>query len=902
MRIKNYNNFYTVLRNCMLVFAFTINYVVSAKDIYVAKNGDDTNTGAIDNPYLTITKAASEAVAGDTVFIREGTYEEILKPSNSGTAGNPIIFTSFPGEKVIISAMQSLNGWQSDSGSIYKTTIDFESLGQENFVMNGSTALDLARWPNNEDGKPFTLNSKRNSGGSGPDVVNGAYLTSTEIPNIDWTGGSVFFYGDKPGSGWIAWKAFITSSTSGRVNFNLDKNPTWIRTFHAPGDFGDFYLEGAKAALDYQNEWWFDSNTKELFVQLPGGSAPQDGMVQMRKRRLTIDLNGRSYVEVRNLAVFGGGIELKNNSNNNKLFGVSSFYGNHTQGIFRGFNAGKPSVEVNGTRNIVEKCEIGFSAATGLRLGGQFNELRNCYIHDFNYLGSYDAPLVARGGTDNKIIGNTIFNGGRDGINFNGNRCEIAYNDVYRSNLIADDCATFYTVGGPQNTEIHHNWFHDTASRGSKSKAAGIYLDNDAEAFSVHHNVVWNTEWTGVQINWDGKDIDVFNNTFLNNSDEMGAWHKEGTSFTNVKVWNNLGFKGEWEPQSDKQNNLVVTADSFVGADNGNFNLVQGSAAVDAGRIISGITDGYMGSNPDVGAYEYDGDNWVAGIDWDITLGPNGLGCYGLPGENENCVQSCTTPDTWYADADNDGLGDPTDTQSSCGQPVGYVDNADDACPVDNLNTCTIVHAIPGIIQAEEYTEQLGVQRENTSDVGGGMNIGFIENDDYTTYQTSVATTGIYNVSLRVASNAQGGTITVLSDDVVVGSANVVNTGGWQNWQTINTDIDLISGNHTIRLLYSGGTGFLFNLNSIEFSYSVLSTGEFDLKELQVYPNPVKEILFVNGLKKEHHIWITDITGKIVKTLKLSEQVTKIDVSELNNGFYLLIDQESNSTYKFAKL
>ena len=230
----------------------------------------------------------------------------------------------------------------------------------------------------------------------------------------------------------------------------------------------------------------------------------------MRKRKLTIDLNQRSYIEIRNLAVFGGGIELKSNSNNNKLYAVSSFYGNHTQGIFKGFNAGKPSIEVNGTNNIIEKCEIAFSAATGVRLGGNFNLLKNCYIHDFNYLGSYDAPLVARGGTDNKILNNTIFNGGRDGINYNGNRCEIGYNDVYKSNLIADDCATFYTVGGPQNTEIHHNWFHDTASRGDKKKAAGIYLDNDAEAFSVHHNVVWNTEWTGVQINWDGKDIDVF--------------------------------------------------------------------------------------------------------------------------------------------------------------------------------------------------------------------------------------------------------------------------------------------------------------------------------------------------------------------------------------------------------
>lgn len=624
----------------LLVFFFCCS-LTYGKDIYVSKSGDDTSTGTINKPFKTIAKASSIAQPGDVIIIGEGVYEEVLRPDRSGVSGDPIIYTSKDNEKVIISAMESLSGWTNDTGNIYKIKVDWD-LGQDNFVMNGSTAMDLARWPNNTDGNPFTLNSLRNDGGSPSDVVNGAYLTSSQIPNINWSGGSVFFYGDKPGSGWIAWKSFITSSAAGRVNFVLDKNPTWIRTFHAPADKGDFYLEGVKGALDYENEWWFDSSTKELFVILPGGNKPNDGLVQMRRRSLTIDLNQRSHIEIRNIAVFGGGIELKSNSNNNKLFGVSSFYGNHTQGIFKGFNAGKPSIEVNGTNNVVDKCEIGFSAATGVRLGGSFNLLKNCYIHDFNYLGSYDAPLVARGGTDNKILNNTIFNGGRDGINYNGNRCEIAYNDVYKSNLIADDCATFYTVGGPQNTEIHHNWYHDTASRGDKRKAAGIYLDNDAEAFSVHHNVVWNTEWTGVQINWDGKDIDVFNNTFWNNSDEMGAWHKAGTAFTNVKVWNNLGFKGEWEPQSDKKNNLIAQNTDFNNIADGKFNLMNGASAIDKGIEITGITDGFKGAAPDVGAYEYNGELWLAGIDWNPKLGPANR-CYNLPGED--CESSVLSTD-----------------------------------------------------------------------------------------------------------------------------------------------------------------------------------------------------------------------------------------------------------------
>ena len=191
-----------------------------ARDIYVAKNGDDANPGTIESPYLTLGKAAGEAVAGDVVFIREGTYEEILAPVNSGQVGNPIIFQSYNGEKVIISAMDSLSGWTSDSGSIYKTTIPFASLGQANFVMHEERALDLARWPNKTSDDPFDLNTLRNTGGSDGNTISGAYLTENTIPAIDWTGGAVWFYGDKAGAGWLAWKSTITSSTSGRVNFN----------------------------------------------------------------------------------------------------------------------------------------------------------------------------------------------------------------------------------------------------------------------------------------------------------------------------------------------------------------------------------------------------------------------------------------------------------------------------------------------------------------------------------------------------------------------------------------------------------------------------------------------------------------------------------------------------------
>ena len=54
-------------------------------------------------------------------------------------------------------------------------------------------------------------------------------------------------------------------------------------------------------------------------------------------------------------------------------------------------------------------------------------------------------------------------------------------------------------------------------------------------------------------------------------------------------------------------------------------------------------------------------------------------------GGDEVCVEK-----TWYADADNDGLGNPNITKNACDQPYGYVDNADD----DNDNPAPVSQKI----------------------------------------------------------------------------------------------------------------------------------------------------------------------------------------------------------------
>ena len=90
-----------------VIFLFSLIYISSSRnlhaaDYYVAANGNDSNPGSESLPWLTVQKAANTLVAGDTVYIKAGTYNEIVTPVNSGSSGNYITYTNYSNATVTI--------------------------------------------------------------------------------------------------------------------------------------------------------------------------------------------------------------------------------------------------------------------------------------------------------------------------------------------------------------------------------------------------------------------------------------------------------------------------------------------------------------------------------------------------------------------------------------------------------------------------------------------------------------------------------------------------------------------------------------------------------------------------------------------------------------------------------
>ena len=121
-RIKSTIKVFSVLLAVLMLTAFvplSIETPVEAAGnvYYVAKNGNDSNPGTEALPWRTIQKAANTLTAGDTVYVKAGTYNEQVVPANSGSAGNWITYRVFPGDTVTIDG-SGINIGKSPSGSV----------------------------------------------------------------------------------------------------------------------------------------------------------------------------------------------------------------------------------------------------------------------------------------------------------------------------------------------------------------------------------------------------------------------------------------------------------------------------------------------------------------------------------------------------------------------------------------------------------------------------------------------------------------------------------------------------------------------------------------------------------------------------------------------------------------
>jgi hypothetical protein len=107
----------------------------TVQNFYVATNGSDSNAGTISSPWRNINFAANNnsVGAGDTVYIRGGTYNESISARRSGTPGSPVTFRNYPGETPIVSDAGAAAQWRwqmDDQSNVHIIGLTFKNYEQ----------------------------------------------------------------------------------------------------------------------------------------------------------------------------------------------------------------------------------------------------------------------------------------------------------------------------------------------------------------------------------------------------------------------------------------------------------------------------------------------------------------------------------------------------------------------------------------------------------------------------------------------------------------------------------------------------------------------------------------------------------------------------------------------------
>jgi endoglucanase len=153
-----------------------------------------------------------------------------------------------------------------------------------------------------------------------------------------------------------------------------------------------------------------------------------------------------------------------------------------------------------------------------------------------------------------------------------------------------------------------------------------------------------------------------------------------------------------------------------------------------------------------------------------------------------------------------------------------------------NWFECVIPKPLSGRIEAEAFDVASDVRTESTEDIGGGINVNYIDDEDWMDYHVNVASSGIHTFNFRVANSYGNGIIEIKNENGdVLGQVDVPRTGGWQNFTTITTTANLTAGDQILRIFTKKGT---FNFNWFEVDegglaaepeVSVISFSEFPL-------------------------------------------------------------------------
>ncbi len=666
----------------------------NAQDYYVDVNASNDGSGTLVAPFNSlsnaITEALNEKTGGDTIYLREGRYQTPIVMSDIGDASNPITITAFNNEKVIIDGSKSISElggshWTpidglNGSSPIYKTTLS-QDIWQ--LWVDDKMAV-VARWPNvtlghptdpihlkadhvtPKDGSWWDLNGTWAHMSEGWSETSG---NATMKNNRDYhdlaalnksiAGGSVIlnFHSE------TQFSRNITQHTAGTNEFEYDK----VKRPFDKGQ-GHFIIEH-KNALDMPGEWYFDKDTKEVWLWPEVGQsiAELNNVVRGKVSTYAFDLTNAQHITIKGLTFFGTTISCVQcdsmTIDGNKFLYPSwhdRMLGNHRivddtpKKDAEGYNVtadgvGKGDTIFFGSNYRIINNEFAYSDATiemrrhNDNRSPENNQVENNLFHHFSFSGM---ALSILGMNSNK--GDSWQK--RNTFHTHGSRAmsKVAHVDVSMSRAshwgyFQQDGVAWQAAGGEgagggsDGTTRHHLWVHDSV------KPAVRWDGFDGINGTDHHEVAVNVPGFGMI---KGDYHQVYNSVGVLSHDPNETmfkilntnekWHNAPGDDThyprneNTLIKNNLsdsisgqriGYLALTATDENNWNGYLqntLAAEQLRDAINFDFRPKASSTGlINQGQVIAGINDDVADGLPDIGAYEHGASYyWIPGYQY----------------------------------------------------------------------------------------------------------------------------------------------------------------------------------------------------------------------------------------------------------------------------------------------
>jgi len=499
-----------------------------AYDLYVAPTGSDQNSGTIASPLQTLSAArdllrslrsSGSLPSGTvTVWLRQGSYDQpatlALTSADSGSAGSPVVYSSYPGEEAHITGAVTLDPtwftlvtsssaiWgrldPAAQGQVYQVDLgahgitDWGTLQVRGFGLRAPAALELffngqamtlARWPN--VGAPLATTNATTSS---------TQFTYTGTRPSRWTQATDIWMQGFWSQDWADYHLPVASISPSSSTVTLASAPPQ----YGLGAARPFYAYNLLEELDTPGEYYLD-RTSGLLYYWPtaplAGSAIQASMLSAP----VVTFSGTSYVTFHGVLFEAarGPLVTITDGNNNTL--------DHC--LLR--NAGQWGAQVSGSSNGLTHCQITDCGEEGVRVSGGDrasltpgnNYVTHSQIHSTGRIDwTYKPAINLEDGCGNIATNNLIDDLPHVAILFTGNNHLIAYNEIWHVCQTTGDSGAIYCGRnwGYRGNVIEYNYLHDISSSLGSADVNGIYLDDCMSGVSVYSNLFYQISGTAL--------------------------------------------------------------------------------------------------------------------------------------------------------------------------------------------------------------------------------------------------------------------------------------------------------------------------------------------------------------------------------------------------------------------